>query len=115
MRVMKKVQREAQLPEVIFALQHPRRLAGRLHRRQQQRDQNANDRDHHQQLNQCEAVQHLSKLSRSGCHNPDHHKKAKCQYSKFKTLPGPTPANVINARTKVLTGSHLSFTWYINR
>ena len=44
---------EADLLEVVGALREPGRLAGRLHRRQQQRDQDADDRDDHQQLDQA--------------------------------------------------------------
>ena len=46
----------ADLPEFVGALGPASRLSGRLHRRQQQRDQDADDRDHHQQLNQCKTV-----------------------------------------------------------
>ena len=41
---------EGQLLEVVFALHLPRRLAGRLHRRQQQSNQDADDRNDHQKL-----------------------------------------------------------------
>ena len=47
--------RQADLLEIVLALQDPRRLARRLHRRQQQGDQDANDRDHDQKLHQREA------------------------------------------------------------
>ena len=56
---------QAKLFEIVLALGPPRRLA-RLNRRQQQRDQNADDRDDHQQLNQGEAASRvLKKGSRS--------------------------------------------------
>jgi hypothetical protein len=42
--------RNAQLLQLIHALRPVRRLAGRLHRRQEQRDQNHHNRDDHQQL-----------------------------------------------------------------
>ena len=44
---------QGELLEVVLALRDPRRLAGRLHRRQQQRDQDADDRDDHQKLDQA--------------------------------------------------------------
>jgi hypothetical protein len=37
---------DAELPQVVLTLRAPRRLAGRLHRRQQQGHQDANDGDH---------------------------------------------------------------------
>ena len=43
---------QGKLPEVVFALHQPGSLAGRLHRRQQQRNQNPDDRNDHQQLDQ---------------------------------------------------------------
>jgi hypothetical protein len=55
------VDRQSNLLEIVFALGAAGRLAGLLHRGQQQRHQNANDRDHHQQFNQREptlATQH---------------------------------------------------------
>jgi len=50
------VQRQTDLLEIIAALQPSRRLARRLHRWKQQRNQNADDRDHHEQLHQCEGT-----------------------------------------------------------
>ena len=44
--------RQPDLLHVVGARAAPRRFAGSLHRRQQQRDQHADDRDHHQQLDQ---------------------------------------------------------------
>jgi hypothetical protein len=38
---------QRKLLQMILALISPRRLARRLHCREKQRDQNANDRDHH--------------------------------------------------------------------
>jgi hypothetical protein len=40
------------LLEVVLALGFSRRLAGRLYRRQQKRDQDGNDRNHHQEFHQ---------------------------------------------------------------
>ena len=48
------VQGQADLLEVVDALDPPRRLAGRLDGRQQQGDQDRDDRDHHQQFDQRE-------------------------------------------------------------
>ena len=45
---------EANLLEVVLTLAASGRLAGCLHSRQQQRDQDADDGDHDQQLDQCE-------------------------------------------------------------
>jgi hypothetical protein len=42
------LQGQAELLEIADALGSPGRLAGRLHGRQQQRDQDADDGDHHQ-------------------------------------------------------------------
>ena len=47
---------EGKLLEVVGTLESPRRLAGRLHRRQQQRDKNADDCYHDQQLDQRKTV-----------------------------------------------------------
>ena len=44
------VHRQADLLEIVGALHPPRRLPGRLHRRQQQRNEDPDDGDHHQQL-----------------------------------------------------------------
>ena len=52
--VIEAAQRE--LFEVVLALQLPRRLPCRLHRRQQQRNQNADDRNHDQKLHERKAV-----------------------------------------------------------
>ena len=45
--------RQADLLEIVLALQPSRRLARRLHGRQQQGDENADDGDDHQKLNEC--------------------------------------------------------------
>jgi hypothetical protein len=45
---------ESLLLQVIATAHPPRGLTGRLHSRQQQRHQDADDRDHHQQLNKSE-------------------------------------------------------------
>jgi hypothetical protein len=37
---------------MVLALRTPRRLSGRLNRRQQERHENANDRNYHQQLDE---------------------------------------------------------------
>ena len=50
------------LPEIVFALGLAGRFARRLDRRQEQRDQQANNRDHHQQLNQRESAPPLHEL-----------------------------------------------------
>jgi len=47
---------QADLLEVVLALQPACRLAGGLHGGQQQRDENADDGDHHQQLDQRKTV-----------------------------------------------------------
>jgi hypothetical protein len=49
------LQREAHLTHLVAALRPTGRFTGRLHGRQQQGDQDANDRDHYQQLDQSEA------------------------------------------------------------
>src|SRR5207248_2571273 len=43
---------QAELLEMVAALRAASRFAGHLHRRQQQRDEDADDRDHHEQLHQ---------------------------------------------------------------
>ena len=43
---------QGKLLQVVLALHHPCRLAGRLNGWQQQRDQDADDRDHDQKLDQ---------------------------------------------------------------
>ena len=43
---------QADLLEIVAALRSAGRFARRLHRGQKQRDQNADDRDHHQQFDQ---------------------------------------------------------------
>ena len=50
--VLKVMCPQSQLLEIIAALHPSRRLAGRLHRRQQQRNQNPDDRDDHQEFHQ---------------------------------------------------------------
>ncbi len=55
-RALEVQRRQADLLEVVDALGAPGRLAGRLHRRQQERDQHGDDRDHHQQLDQRETT-----------------------------------------------------------
>ena len=48
------VQRQTDLLQVVAALHPPRRFAHRLHRRQQQCDQDADDRDDNEQFDQRE-------------------------------------------------------------
>jgi len=48
------VQGDAELLEVVEALRSSRGFAGRLYRRQQQCDENANDRDNNQKFHQGE-------------------------------------------------------------
>jgi hypothetical protein len=62
------VQREADLFQVIGALRAAGRLAGGLHGRQQERDENGDDGDHHQQLDQGEG---WTEVVRSGARS--HH------------------------------------------
>jgi hypothetical protein len=50
--------REANLLEVVGALQVSRRFPCRLHCREQEREQDRDDRDHHQELDQCETRPH---------------------------------------------------------
>jgi hypothetical protein len=50
------LERDADLLQIIDALAAPRRLAGRLNRRQQERDQNADNGYYDQQLNQRETM-----------------------------------------------------------
>jgi len=57
---------QADLPEVIGALRPPGGFAHRLHGRQQQRDQHADDGDHHQQFDQGESTAAASRP----CHGP---------------------------------------------
>ena len=56
-------QSQTDLLEVVLALAPASSLAGLLHRGQQQRDQNGDDRDHHEQFNKCKTT--LAGLSRS--------------------------------------------------
>jgi hypothetical protein len=49
------VHRQADLLEVIAALGAAGRFAGRLHGRQEQSHEHADDRDHHQQFHQRES------------------------------------------------------------
>ena len=48
------VERQPDLLQVVGAVQAAGGFAGRLHRRQQQPDQNADDRDDHEQFDQRE-------------------------------------------------------------
>jgi len=56
MDLMVIVQRNPQLAEVVQALRSPRRLAGGLNGRQQERYQDADDRNHDQQLDEGETM-----------------------------------------------------------
>ena len=67
------VQGQADLLEVVGALDAPRRLAGRLDGRQQQGDQDRDDRDDDQQLDQREALTTLSRNPPSDGHPKDSH------------------------------------------
>jgi hypothetical protein len=53
---VKILQRQADLPHIVRAFAAPRRFASSLNSRQQQRDEDANDGDHHKQLNQGKTV-----------------------------------------------------------
>ena len=53
---MMAVNSEPQLLEIVGALAAPGRLAGRLHGRQKQADERADDGDHHQKLDQRETT-----------------------------------------------------------
>jgi hypothetical protein len=46
----------SQLLKVVHARVPPPRFAGGLHRGQQEADERADDRDHNQQLNECESA-----------------------------------------------------------
>jgi hypothetical protein len=50
------VKPQTDLLEVVRTSGTPCRLPCRLHRRQQQGDENADDGDHHQQLDECKTV-----------------------------------------------------------
>ena len=54
-RVVMVLHRDADLLEIVLALRAARRFAGRLNRRQQQGDQDADDRDHDQQFDERKA------------------------------------------------------------
>ena len=68
-------QRQAHLPEVVFALAGRARLAGRLNRRQQQRHQHPHDGDHHQQFDQGKTMSNSHGTNRpplQGMRGPRH-------------------------------------------
>ena len=50
------MQRQADLMEIVGTFQATRRLTRRLHRWQQERDEDPNDRDHDQELDEAETV-----------------------------------------------------------
>jgi hypothetical protein len=66
MRTFKIVYSQANLLQIVGALHSTSSLACGLHRRQQKPDENADDRDHDQQLNQGKTVTNFS----FGHHNP---------------------------------------------
>jgi hypothetical protein len=49
------VERQPKLPQVIETLRRPRCFTRRLHRRNQQRRQDANDGNHDEKFDHCEA------------------------------------------------------------
>src|SRR5205807_1528611 len=69
--------RQADLLEIVFATQQIGRLANFLHGRQQQRQQHADDRDHHQQFDQteCLPVSAHDCLRRPLCHFKAQHQE----------------------------------------
>ncbi len=52
MHIVIVVQGQADLLQIIGASRTPRTFAGRLHGRQEQRNENADDGDHHKQLHE---------------------------------------------------------------
>ena len=62
--VVVRCQRE--LTDIVAAVTPPRRLAGRLHRRQEQADERADDGDHHQELDEGKTRPGIVKGSRHG-------------------------------------------------
>ena len=56
LHVVQLVHRQRELLDVVGALTAPRRRPSRLHRRQQERDQNANDGDDDQKLDKCKTA-----------------------------------------------------------
>ncbi len=72
--------RQANLLELIGALGAPRRLAGRLHRRQEQPDQDRDDRDHDQELDQGKGarVEFIGLVLRHRSHWPSATLKLAC-------------------------------------
>src|SRR5258708_26991056 len=50
-----------ELLQIVLALRPPCRLAGLLHGRQKQRNQDRNNCDHHQKFDQCESVRSSSR------------------------------------------------------
>jgi hypothetical protein len=61
------VQRQPNLPEIVAALAAAGRLARRLHRRQQQCNEDSDDRDYNQQLDKGETAPAASGFG-SGTH-----------------------------------------------
>ena len=62
---LKHVAGQAELPQIVETLRSPRRLAGRLHRGEQKRDQDSNDGNHDQELHQGKAWLCIGSTSRS--------------------------------------------------
>jgi len=59
------MKRQSELLDIVAALTASRRLSRLLYSREQERDQDADDRDHYQEFNQCKsATMHLTLLSR---------------------------------------------------
>ena len=75
MRVGVVMHAQADLLQIVRALRAPGRFAGRLHGRQQQRHQHADDGDHHQQLDERKTVllgEHHGKSSAEASLQTDH-------------------------------------------
>ena len=63
---------QADLLEVVLALRRAGRFACGLHRREKQRDQNADDRDDHQQFNEREPAPAGANASFADCRSVEH-------------------------------------------
>ena len=69
MNIVEELKREAYLLNIVLASSPPRRFPRGLNGRQQQRDQDADDRDHHQKFNKRKAEPRLINASIGGKQN----------------------------------------------
>ena len=98
--------RKPDLLELILALRSPGGFAGRLHSRQEQADQRGDDRDHHEEFDECEAMGRFRTMDRHelvSARSPDGCAFHTCvSFRRCRRAATTPPAKIIPAKPRVV-------------